>query len=71
MTGDQKVTDNKKIFDYWTSRALKESNPKLCKNVGISEGSDVIYPNQHKQAIQHCEYILENNPSFNPCGDIY
>lgn len=72
MDGTNTVSDSNKKFDYWTVRAIKENNPNLCKNVGIYEGGDVIYSDEHKHAIGVCEYIFKNNPSFtNQCGNIY
>lgn len=64
MNGREAQSDNMKKFDYWTVRAIKENNPSFCRNVGIYEGGDVIYSDEHKHAVRVCNYIIQNNPSF-------
>jgi hypothetical protein len=64
MNGKITTSENQQKFEFWTVKAIKEKNPSLCKNVGIFEGSDLMYPNQHKAAVNQCIYIIDNNSSF-------
>lgn len=72
MNGTQAVTDNEKLFEYWTVMAIKSKNPDLCKNVGITEGSDVIYPDEHGKAVEECNRIYLNYPKYEKyCDSAY
>jgi hypothetical protein len=72
MTGYNGTSDQMKKFEYWTVRAINEKRPEFCKNVGIYESGDILYPDEHKHAIELCNYLVTNNISQEArCGKVY
>ncbi len=77
VEGRDYVSENKKKIQYWTTRAIKEKNPKLCNNVGFLEGTDYIEDDMHEAAVRVCNSTYERNLNdnyylnLNLCPGIY
>lgn len=57
------TSEQNQKFEYWTTRAIKENNRKLCNNVGIYDGGDILYADEHGRAIKSCQSLFDSNNS--------